>query len=273
MTGQCELCGAAFESKQANARFCCEAHRAKAESRRRRTPSVEATCAYCGRTFLASQAHLSQSAQRGVPVVCSFSCRTAYGNALRYGWPTSPVKYGTCAECGAVFVKRNTAKLCSDECRTAHHRTHRRAYDEQHGVVRDEGLPPGEYVCLECGKRFTTTRWHAKKLYCSDRCARAEANRLDQHKRRALARDESAASPAQVRAKRVAANGHCHWCGKRAKKLTIDHVVPVSRGGTNEIDNLVFACFDCNCKGKRDRLPNAEWTPEDKHGQKMLCLV
>jgi hypothetical protein len=33
VSGQCELCGAAFESKQANARFCCEAHRAKPEDK------------------------------------------------------------------------------------------------------------------------------------------------------------------------------------------------------------------------------------------------
>jgi 5-methylcytosine-specific restriction endonuclease McrA len=35
--------------------------------------------------------------------------------------------------------------------------------------------------------------------------------------------------------------------------LTIDHLLPVSRGGTNSISNLVTMCSDCNkSKGRRD---------------------
>jgi len=34
----------------------------------------------------------------------------------------------------------------------------------------------------------------------------------------------------------------------------IDHVVPVSRGGPEHIDNYVLACKSCNSR-KRDRLP------------------
>jgi hypothetical protein len=47
----------------------------------------------------------------------------------------------------------------------------------------------------------------------------------------------------------------CVYCGATPSeaKLEIDHVLPVSRGGTNDIDNLVAACFRCN-RGKRDKL-------------------
>jgi len=46
----------------------------------------------------------------------------------------------------------------------------------------------------------------------------------------------------------------CQYCGKRAPDVTleVDHVVPVSRGGTNEILNLITACVDCN-SGKSNR--------------------
>lgn len=37
----------------------------------------------------------------------------------------------------------------------------------------------------------------------------------------------------------------CRYCG-HAGELHVDHVVPVSRGGTNAIDNLVTACEPCN---------------------------
>lgn len=46
----------------------------------------------------------------------------------------------------------------------------------------------------------------------------------------------------------------CVYCGRSAPDvvLHVDHVVPVSKGGTNEITNLVTACSDCNL-GKSNR--------------------
>jgi hypothetical protein len=40
----------------------------------------------------------------------------------------------------------------------------------------------------------------------------------------------------------------CRYCGATpmARLLHVDHVVPVSKGGTNEMENLVTACVDCN---------------------------
>lgn len=49
----------------------------------------------------------------------------------------------------------------------------------------------------------------------------------------------------------------CRYCGERGGRLECDHVVPVSRGGTNEMDNLVTACLPCN-RSKRDKLLS-EW--------------
>lgn len=45
----------------------------------------------------------------------------------------------------------------------------------------------------------------------------------------------------------------CVYCGKTPPEVTleIDHIEPVSKGGTNDINNLVSACFDCN-RGKRN---------------------
>ena len=40
----------------------------------------------------------------------------------------------------------------------------------------------------------------------------------------------------------------CQYCGASAPDviLEIDHIRPVSKGGTNDILNLVTACRDCN---------------------------
>jgi 5-methylcytosine-specific restriction endonuclease McrA len=51
--------------------------------------------------------------------------------------------------------------------------------------------------------------------------------------------------------------GHkCCYCGSD-KNLTKDHVVPLSRGGTNYIENIVPACHSCNSsKGVKELI---EW--------------
>lgn len=53
--------------------------------------------------------------------------------------------------------------------------------------------------------------------------------------------------------------GHCHYCGKSfpPEELTMDHVVPVVRGGKSTRGNLVPACKDCNNR-KKYLLP-IEW--------------
>ncbi len=46
----------------------------------------------------------------------------------------------------------------------------------------------------------------------------------------------------------------CQYCGRKSPDvlLEIDHIEPVSKGGTNDILNLITACKDCNA-GKSDR--------------------
>jgi hypothetical protein len=42
----------------------------------------------------------------------------------------------------------------------------------------------------------------------------------------------------------------CYWCGCHLKpeSLTIDHYIPLSKGGSNKIKNLRLACNGCNNK-------------------------
>ena len=50
-------------------------------------------------------------------------------------------------------------------------------------------------------------------------------------------------------------DGRCHYCGKLPhpiRDFTVDHVVPISRGGNNDPRNLVACCVRCNSsKGAR----------------------
>lgn len=47
---------------------------------------------------------------------------------------------------------------------------------------------------------------------------------------------------------------HCAYCtADCSEHPTIDHVVPLSKGGGNTLNNLVIACLECNIK-KADKL-------------------
>ena len=48
--------------------------------------------------------------------------------------------------------------------------------------------------------------------------------------------------------------GGCAYCGATHLPLTLDHVIPRTRGGSNDWDNLVCCCTKCN-NFKGDRLP------------------
>ena len=53
--------------------------------------------------------------------------------------------------------------------------------------------------------------------------------------------------------------GACYYCARlfKPKDLTMDHIVPLARGGKSTKDNLVTCCKECNNK-KKTLLP-IEW--------------
>jgi 5-methylcytosine-specific restriction endonuclease McrA len=52
--------------------------------------------------------------------------------------------------------------------------------------------------------------------------------------------------------------GHrCAYCGRKMEKLTVDHAIPLSRGGKHSKDNVVPACQHCNAV-KNVKTPS-EW--------------
>jgi len=59
--------------------------------------------------------------------------------------------------------------------------------------------------------------------------------------------------------KRRIAAGLCHYCGRAvgARALTLDHIVPLIRGGRSIRANIVPACKECNAN-KQSLLP-WEW--------------
>lgn len=66
-----------------------------------------------------------------------------------------------------------------------------------------------------------------------------------------MAREYDRTHYKKLRKRILAQDNACFYCGQEA--TTIDHVIPISKGGISSIDNCVPACNRCN-SGKRDRI-------------------
>lgn len=94
---------------------------------------------------------------------------------------------------------------------------------------------------------------YAKRNRVRDRPVRQAA------KARRRARElgaEGSYTAAEFKAKLEAYKNRCHWCRKKIKGTPhADHLIALSRGGTNYISNIVPACASCNLS-KSAQLPH-----------------
>lgn len=58
-------------------------------------------------------------------------------------------------------------------------------------------------------------------------------------------------------------HAECSYCSKKLTiaELTMDHVIPGSKGGATSWNNIVAACNDCNSR-KGNQLPVGKWAPK-----------
>jgi 5-methylcytosine-specific restriction endonuclease McrA len=69
---------------------------------------------------------------------------------------------------------------------------------------------------------------------------------------------EGSHTAADIQAQYKRQNGKCYWCGKKVHETYhVDHIIPLSRGGSDNADNLVISCPYCNLS-RGSRLPS-EW--------------
>ena len=67
-------------------------------------------------------------------------------------------------------------------------------------------------------------------------------------------------------------NFTCGYCGKQPPDivLEVDHITPLSKGGDDDINNLITSCFDCN-RGKSN-IKLSSITPQIKENLEVLKL-
>ena len=100
----------------------------------------------------------------------------------------------------------------------------------------------------------TGTKKAAIKKYMQTAKGR-ESSLRGTHKRRALDKSVGAMVTAAAWSEIKARHGFaCFYCGRSDFPLTRDHRLPLSRGGTHSLENIVPACKPCNSR-KWARLP------------------
>jgi 5-methylcytosine-specific restriction endonuclease McrA len=81
----------------------------------------------------------------------------------------------------------------------------------------------------------------------------AKRSAQDVRRRTRFATVPTTLSEKQWRLIKVLYGFKCAYCGRK-RPLTIDHIVPIARGGGHTADNVIPACRSCN-SSKRDRAP------------------
>ena len=177
-------------------------------------------------------------------------CAVHYARASRLGeLPKTPER--ACDICGTVFTPRREGVLrcsgpCSARARSAWHVEQRPRYR----VRKNEHMR--EYAASRKAEKAAYDQLHYAKVRDTRRDQRAAhyaANssvyKMHAHKRRAFIVG-GLASKKDIEGLALRAGGACCYCGGTARKLELDHVIPVSRGGTHTVGNLAMACFRCN---------------------------
>lgn len=112
-----------------------------------------------------------------------------------------------------------------------------------------ESVPPLLHRACACGKDFVTTRRHVKwhSNHCRKLAERKRYGTLVQRLRRARlgAHGKYHSREQWLRIVKLF-NRQCFYCGERCEDPQKEHIIPVCRGGTDHISNIVPACRWCN---------------------------
>lgn len=154
-----------------------------------------------------------------------------------------------CLFCNREFIGFIGKKYCSREC------TH-----SSHNYMKAVG--PKIKTCIACNRAFITQSQTGHNTTCSRECYKqAEASRVIVKNRASKARRYELVNKITVFSLH---NWHCVMCGVhtpkelmgsyRPNEPTLDHIIPLSKGGTHTNDNVQLLCRRCNCHVKNNRL-------------------
>lgn len=183
---------------------------------------------------------------------------------------------GKCRDCMAIVRKAYDHKYNTSEKAKA---TAKRYYQSEKGQRTKKAYREGYEMTTEQKERYRLTgRKHEKegkykvrrkrydatekgkrmKAIKDKRYAKTEKGRFAKHKTEIKRKHQIATTDCTLTRKQweeiKERYGHaCAYCGKVMERLEMDHVIPLSKGGTHTAANVVPSCRTCNAK-KGNRL-------------------
>lgn len=181
-----------------------------------------------------------------------------------------------CKVCGGILerkaeVARHKASILCEHCRQMKH-----DQEEQERIAKREQIEAERAkrivyrqqsfgVCLECGGVF-----FGRKKYCSKECLSRALSRNGEMKRRSRTKDQLVDKDITLKSLFDRDHGVCYICGEQCdwndyyykgetfiagdSYPSIDHVIPLSKGGAHSWLNVKLSCRKCNYL-KSDNLP------------------
>jgi hypothetical protein len=223
-------------------------------------------CLHCGTLFEHDKSNTAG-------MYCSRVCQGSYVEPVRtvsmYDIPEAKRLRPRCVICGEIVNAKS--KYCSDECRRVHGRN--QYYENRDDILKyvrrrhreSQGLELRQVECGICGKEFKT--WNLRHKYCSKECAdkasyeQCSDSRRDQRRRRRARLRGAIVEKFNSKEIFMRDGWRCQICKRKIRKNakyphphspTLDHIIPLARGGTHERKNVQLACFICNSKKSAD---------------------
>lgn len=245
----CESCGKEFEPMRGTQKYCTRECANKAQ-----TKTYLCACRCCGKEYMPKAADRT--------TYCSRECMFMDIKAK-----PKEIKMPVCIICNKEFTGKLNIKFCSDVCRKMYEKINYIKWKSSDEYAKTLRKQRDKYIsnplilnkCNNCGIKFETRRLNQK--YCSSECA-DKARYVSETKREERRRYRARKTNAYV--KQVNTNaiyerdkGICKLCNGKIDKqlraphpmsLSLDHIIPLSRGGTHEPDNVQIAHFICNSK-------------------------
>lgn len=206
------------------------------------------TCMNCGKVYI------SKRSRGEGDKFCTRECSDEYRVKQRDKKALERVesKKRLCDICGKEYIQHSGKFYCSDECRKEHYRRLSQKRADSKSTIMTS-------VCKECGKEFNYKAYKrtTEIVYCSDKCLKKACGRNAKHNRRIVIK-QAKKEPISMNYLMKKYRSRCQMCDCKVHRsngkdwspniATIDHIIPVSRGGTHTYDNVQLLCAMCNTR-------------------------
>jgi endogenous inhibitor of DNA gyrase (YacG/DUF329 family) len=245
----CPTCGRAFTPTDSQRKFCSP----ECSYQAMRDVVSVVRCPNCGkilRSLLKKHGHRK--------VFCSTTCAGAYRakqnapHVAKKKAEKEGLLVKRCKTCGKQFKATNMNQLCcSDECKRIRDKDTSRVL----GKARHVAIT---YTCKQCGNTFSPEYNNKARVFCSDECLNRYKNpitrRTENSRRRALL---AGAKVEKFRDVDIFERDAwtCQICGQPVDREargydllapSLDHIIPLARGGSHTKDNVRCVHFICN---------------------------